>query len=42
VRYLVSAPREITVEEFDHATGIVVEDASGVRTLIWLYADVTH
>src|SRR2546430_5294272 len=37
VRYLVSAPREITVEEFDHATGIVVEDASGVRTLIWLY-----
>jgi len=42
VRYLVSAPREITVEQFDHATGIVGEDASGVRTLIWLYPDVTH
>jgi hypothetical protein len=37
LRYFVSAPRSIIVLEFDHTKVIVVDDASGARTLIRLF-----
>jgi hypothetical protein len=36
VRYFISDPRRIGVREADDGRAIVVDDASGLRTLIWL------
>jgi hypothetical protein len=37
LRYFISAPRAITIEQFRHGKAILVDDASGVRTLIRLF-----
>jgi hypothetical protein len=37
LRYFVSGPRSIIVQEFDHTKVIVVDDASGAQTLIRLF-----
>jgi hypothetical protein len=37
LRYFISAPRTITIEQFQHGKAILVDDASGVRTLIRLF-----
>jgi hypothetical protein len=37
VRYFVSSPHTITLEEFPHGRAILVDDARGVRTLIRLF-----
>jgi Family of unknown function (DUF5335) len=37
LRYFVSAPRSIVVEESDHMKLIFVDDARGEQTLIWLF-----
>ncbi len=34
LRYFVSSPRAITVEEFDHTRAVLVDDSNGDRTLI--------
>jgi hypothetical protein len=38
LRYFISAPRQIEVEESPEATGIVIQDATGGRTAIALRA----
>jgi hypothetical protein len=37
LRYFISAPRAITIDQFQHGRAILVDDASGVRTLIRLF-----